>query len=53
MKRLKSIVRFMWTGLQGVCRRIWWFFRTREGREMLSQMFIVGGGEFIKHFLGQ
>lgn len=51
MKRFKSIDRYMWTGLVGVCRRMRDFLRTREGRQMLIQIVIVWGGELIKHFL--
>lgn len=52
MKRFKSIVHKMWTGLKWTGRRAWGFLKSPEGRKMLSQMVIVWGGEVIKHLLG-
>ncbi|MGP3788267.1 hypothetical protein [Paenibacillus sp. 1A_MP2] len=52
MKRFKSVIRSMRTGLKWAGRRAWGFLKSREGRQMLIQMFIVWGGEFIKHLLG-
>lgn len=48
MKRFKSFVRYMWTGLMGVCLRMRDFLRSREGRQMLIQILIIWGGEIIK-----
>ncbi|WP_157116419.1 hypothetical protein [Paenibacillus xylanexedens] len=53
MKRFKSIIRSMWTGLKWARRRACGFLKSREGRQMLIQMVIVWGGDIIKHFLGQ
>ncbi|WP_171718699.1 hypothetical protein [Paenibacillus phytohabitans] len=52
MKRFKSIVRSMWTGLKWAASRSWWFLKSPGVRKMLSQMVIVWGGEVIKHLLG-
>jgi hypothetical protein len=49
MKRLKSIVRKMWTGSKSAGRCIWRFLTSKEGHQMMNQIVLV----VIKYILEQ
>lgn len=51
-KRLKVIVRKLWTSMKSAGFRVWRFLKSKEGRQMVIQMVIVWGGEIIKRLLG-
>lgn len=48
MKRTKSIVFKMWTGLKSAGRHVWKYLKSKEGRQTLIQIVLIA----IRHLLG-
>lgn len=49
MKRLRTIVRKMWTGIKSAGRGSWDFIKSKEGRQMVIQLVLIA----VRHFFGQ